>query len=306
MALPVVTTQVIPTGGAIALGISGAVSGAATLTRTASGVGVASGIYSGNAVSYYLDLGDGLPAPLDPTVFYQYAYTDVNGTTTTPWIQPSVSMVVQTEGFLQMFIRLIQATLNSVTLPTGITKPQVTNYMPLGGQISLPLIVVTEDLTQQAAVPIGQSVAIQPSSVAVGIGGIASGYTITGFAKRVFRVSVLVKDATSRDFFRDMILGMFESIYGPVLQPMGVDVTHRWQATVGQVANDKVAMGPGFYFAEVMLEFEGTMNVSIYPNYPLIETISTAVSGTSSSAPAGGVPAGSGIPVIDTITVTTV
>lgn len=297
MAAPILTPSVIPTGGAIALGISGAVSGVATLTRTASGVGVASGIYAGPACGFYLDLGDGLPQPLDPTLFYQYAYTDVTGTAITDWIKPSVSFVVQTEGFLQMFIRLIQATLNSVTLPAGIAKPQVTNAMPLGGTIPLPLIVVSEDLTQQATVPIGQSVPIQPSQAAVGIGGSASGYTVTGFANRTFRVSVLVKDATSRDFFRDMILGMFESIYGSVLQPLGVDVTHKWQATVGQVANDKVGMGPGFYYAEVMLEFEGTMNVSIYPSYGVIETIQTTVSGAA---------AGEGSQTIQAIDVITV
>lgn len=274
----IIKPVVIPTGGAIALNISGAVSGTATLERMASG-GTFATIYSGIAQSYYLDLGDGTPAPLDQNTLYQYRYTDVNGPVTTGFIQPQVSLVVQMEPILQIMIRLIQATLNSVTLPPGITKPQVTNAMPLGGQIPLPMIVVTEDMTQQAEVPIGQSVPIVPSDSAFTYGGAASGYVITGFAMRIFRVSVLVKDASSRDFFRDMILGMFESIYGPVLQPLGLDVTHRWQASTGQVANDKTGMGPGFYFAEIMLQFSGTLNVSIYPPTGIISTITTTISG---------------------------
>lgn len=294
---PRITTQVVPTGGAIALNIVGAVSGVATLMRTASGEAAVS-LYTGTVCGYYLDIGDKLPSPLKATTPYQYAYTDATGTTTTDWITPNAYMVIQNDPLLQVMIRLIQAACDNVVLPTGVSRPQVSNAMPMGGQIPLPLVVVSEDLIQQAAVPIGQSVPHQPSTMAIGIGGIASGYTIIGQATRTYRVSVLAKDVITRDFFRDLILGMFNSIYGPVLQPMGVDVTHRWQATTGQIVDPKMGIVPGFYYSELMLTAEGTLNVSIYPQYGTIETVQTTVSGASAGS--GGNPA---VPPVDIITV---
>jgi hypothetical protein len=139
------------------------------------------------------------------------------------------------------------------------------------------MVVVNEDLTQQAAVPIGQSVPIQPPQSAILFGATASGYTITGFANRIFRISILADNVITRDFFKMAFIGMFEAVYGPVLQPLGLDITHKWQVSTGQVANDKQAMGPGFYYAEAILQFEGTLNVGIYPPTGLIETIQTTV-----------------------------
>jgi hypothetical protein len=276
MAAPRVTPSLIPTGGAIALSVSGAASGTAILSRAVSGQAF-SQIYSGQPVSYYLDIGDGLPGPLNPASLYQYQYQDENGTTTTPFIQPAVELKVSVEPLLEIMIRLTQATINSLTLPSGVKKPQVTNAMPMGGQIPLPLVVINEDLTQQAAVPIGQSVPMQPPQAAILAGSASSGYTITGFANRIFRLSVLADNVLTRDFFKMAFIGMFEAIYGPVLQPLGLDVTHKWQVSTGQVANDKTGMGPGFYFSEAILQFEGTLNVGIYPPTGLIETIQTTV-----------------------------
>ena len=279
MAVPEITVVPIPTGGAISLAISGAVSGAVLLERAVSGVGTFTTIYSGVATQYYLDIGDGLPAPLDANLFYQYRYTDPGGSTTTDFYQPVSLLAVEPEPISQVLIRLIQGTLNSTPLPPGVKNAQVTQAMPLGGAIPMPLVVVNLDLFQQANVPIGQSTNVFAAILSAASGVPVSGYTTLGFAKRLFRVSVLATDAITRDFYRDLLVGFFEAIYASVLQPIGVDVTHRWQASSGQVAHDKTTNVPGFYFADVTFEFEGILNVVLNLTHPLIQTITTQTSG---------------------------
>lgn len=268
MASPSVYTSIVPTGGAVALEIYGAVSGVATLSRAVSG-STFTQIYSGVPLTsgFYLDTGDGLPGPLDPSLYYQYQYTDDSGTTTTEFIQPAISLAVQQEPITAILIRLLQAGLSALTLPNGIKPAQVTNAMPLGGSIPMPLVVINLDLAQQGAVPIGQSNPPPEWNTSTTI--------ITGFTKRIYRVSVIAQDASTRDFYRDNLIGIFQALYKTVLQPLGIDVTHRWQAASGQIANDKIAMSPGFYYADIMMEFEGTLDVIISPQngYGLIARI---------------------------------
>lgn len=277
--VPQIVAAPVPTGGAITLAISGAPSGSFTLTRSVSGVSGSTVLASGSApIPLFIDIGDGLPAPLSPTAYYQYAYSDVSGSTTTDFIQPAAFFTVEQEPLTTLLVRLIQGAFNSLALPAGIKRPQVTNAMPLGGAIPLPLVVVNLDIGQQAATPIGQSLAAAAGlSSSSGVGA----SLITGFIRRVYRVSVLASDATTRDFYRDTLIGIFEALYAPVFLPLGLDVVHRWQFSSGQVAQDKQAMMPGFYFADVMLEFEGTFNVLISPTFGRIATITTTVSGAS-------------------------
>ena len=279
MAAPQLTVVPIPTGGAISLLVSGAVSGAVLLERAVSGVGTFSTIYSGVATQYYLDVGDGLPAPLDANSAYCYRYTDPNGSTTTDFYQPLSLLAVEPEPMLQIFIRLIQGTLNATPLPPGVKNAQVTNSMPLGGAIPMPLVVVNPDLISQANVPIGQSTNVFAAILSAAAGVPASGFATVGFARRLFRVSVLATDVVTRDFYRDLLIGFFEAIYATVLQPIGIDVTHKWQASSGAVAHDKTTNVPGFYFADVTMEFEGLLNIILNLNYPLINTITTQTSG---------------------------
>lgn len=278
MTAPTVTAKAIPTGGAITLTISGAVSGAFTLSRAVSGTAGFIPIASGQApMPFFIDAGDGLPAPLQASAYYQYQYTDVSGTQTTGFIQPASSITIYPDPVQALLIRLIQGAINSMVFPNGVKKAQVTNAMPLGGNIPMPLVVVNLELGQQSAVPIGQSLAANAGSA-------LNQQLITGFARRVFRVSVLAPNQDTSDFYRDAIVGVFEALYAPVLLPLGLDVTHRWQFNSGQVADDRQAKMPGFYFAEVMLEFEGTLNVLLTTNYGLIETLSVGVSGSSGDA----------------------
>ena len=132
---PNITAYGLPTGGAVSLDIEGAVSGQATLSRMASGASSFTQIYSGAAIPFFLDVGDGLPAPLDAATAYQYQYTDSTGTATSFYVTPANIVQVQPEPITLLMVRLIQGYLNSMILPGGIKKAEVTHAMPLGGQI---------------------------------------------------------------------------------------------------------------------------------------------------------------------------
>jgi hypothetical protein len=292
--MPKIVPSPVPSGGAIALAISGAVSGLATLSRMASGSSLVQ-IYSGAALSYFLDIGDGTPAPLASGTPYQYQYTDVDGTATTNFIVPSSIVVENFDPLTEIFIRLIQGGISSLTLPSGVKTAQVTQAMPLGGSIPMPLVVVNMDLADQDKIPIGQSTTAL-NSLLTGVGVPAAGYITTGFAKRTYRISVLSVNAPERNFYRDTVVGIFLSIMGTVLQPLGLDVTHKWMVSSGQVAADRQAMMPGFYFAEILLDFTGTFNVVSNPGYQTILGIDGYVSGMVGDPP-------STPPSIDTITV---
>lgn len=279
---PSVTAYAIPTGGVIALNISGSVSGTATLSRSVSGVSGSILLFSGSPPpSFYIDIGDQLPAPLASGSVYQYSYSDPSGSGVSNYVQPLSTLTLQQEPITQILIRILQGAIENFTpLPAGIKLAQVTHAMPLGGSIPLPLIVLNLDLFQQSSVPVGQSVA--PLAAMLTGGGTGSGFTMTGFAKRTYRISILSSNAPERDFYRDNLIGALQTIYGSVLQPLGLDVTHKWMVSSGQVSNDRQGKMPGFYFAEIMLEFEGTLNVVINPSYGLIETIQTTISGSVS------------------------
>jgi hypothetical protein len=288
---PEITAYGIQTGGVIAMSISGAVSGAATLERAVSGQAFST-IYSGAPISFYIDIGDGLPSPLSSGSAYVYRYTDATGSGLSSYITPSSVLVQQQEPLTQILIRLLQGAFANLTPPAGVRPVQVMQQMPLGGNIPMPFMVINLDLIQQSAVPIGQSVA--PLSALVTGGGTGSGYTLTGFAKRTFRISVLSDNGIERDFYRDNLIGVLEAIYAPILQPLGLDVSHKWMASSGQIAKDIQGKAPGFYFADVLLDFEGTLNVVVTPVYGTIAQITTTVSGTSQAT---------STPVVDTITV---
>jgi hypothetical protein len=260
-----IKSLLVPTGGAISFSIVS--SGTTTFSRAVSGVGGLGSftqLYSGGPIQTYVDTGDMLPAPLDPTQLYVYQMVDANGTLTTPPIQPYVALNLQQEPLLALLIRLLQAGVTNLITPTGVQPCQVLQAMPLVGFPPMPFMVVNMDLMQQAEIPIGQS------AEAVDMNG---NWTMTGFARRVFRISVLAQNTTDRDFYRDASIGIFESIIKSVLTPLGLDVRHRYQAAAGQVANDNMGQSPGFYYADVMCTFEGTFNILITPQYGLMNTI---------------------------------
>jgi hypothetical protein len=284
--MPRISGTVVPTGGAITLSIDTAPSGTVTLERAvsgSSGLGAFTILYSADVTDplrLYLDTGDGLPEPLDPTQLYVYQLTDVDGTVQTPAIQPVAALTLLPSPLTEILIRLLQAGINSmVPNPAGVRRAKVLSSMPLGGLPPMPFVTVNLDLEQQDQIPIGQDVANYNAK---------NEWVMTGFAKRIWRVSVLADSVVERDFYKNAVIGIFNAVLPSTFAQIGLDVTHRYQASTGQVSNEPAQNLPGFWFAEIMIELTGTMNLIITGSYGVISTITMAatVCGAPSGVPA--------------------
>lgn len=276
--MPAISGTVIPTGGAVQLTLTTAPSGSISLQRAVSGIGGLgpfTTLYSGAPFSPYsqlstpyIDVGDQLPAPLNPSTLYVYQLTDVNGSVQTPPIQPAVELNIQQEPITQILIRLLQAGINSLAPQPFNTQPgkvpQVLYDMPLVGFPAMPFVTVNLELGQQREIPIGQNV---PKTDSEG------NWVITGFARWIYRVTILGNSSVERDFYRDAVLGIFQAILTNVFAVIGKDIRHSWQFSNGQVAAQKDQQIPGFYYSEIMLEFEGVFNTLITITYGVISTI---------------------------------
>ncbi len=284
--MPTLDPYVIPTGGVIGIRMVTAVSGQVLLSRAtsgASGLSAFTPIYSGAPLSankdtcFFLDNGEQLPGNVLPSsAFYVYKLDDADGSTTSEPLTPVASFNILRVDFTNILISLLQGAINAVQLPEGIGKCRVLQAMPITGLAPMPFIVVNPDLIQQAAVPIGQSVVgpgmdlSQPNSSNI--------IVQTEFANNVFRVSTFAINADERNFYRDFIISIFRANLGYVFQAAGADVTHKYQASSYQVTEGQLGMAPGFYAADIMVEFEGNANISITTQYGLISTINTATS----------------------------
>jgi len=261
---PTIDVQSTYTGGAII--ISAVSTGAYTLSRSVSG-GPFMQIGSGTDLAVFLDVGENLPGPLDPTLPYAYQLTDINGTVTSTPVTPASNVTLEIEPLMMVIQRLLQGAINGMvaagTLPPGIKAPdKVLLAMPIGGLPSFPIITINLDLLQQEEVPIGQSFLRTDS---------AGDYILHGFAKRIYTISVLCADAITRDFYREAIVRWWLLFAATVFNQIGQNITHRYQVASGQVAKDEKA--PGFYYADMMVQINGTLNAKVSPGFGLIETI---------------------------------
>lgn len=249
----------IPTGGASSLTIKD-VSGAMILARAvsgASGVGTFTPIYSGVATPAYIDVGDGMNAPLDPSTIYVYSITDLHGSSISNGVRPTSTLNPEIEPLTEMLIRLLQGAFNSSTPPSGMPALQVLQAMPLGGLPPMPFLTVNLDLIQQEEIPIGQGF---PKTAEDG------SQVITEQALYTWRISVLASSSGVRDYYRSVVTAVLKSIIFSVLMPIGLNVEDRYQITSGQVADANAGMDPGFYYAEALLTIKGTLNISITPD----------------------------------------
>jgi hypothetical protein len=269
-----ITPSVVPTGGAIILDfmLDSRLSAESpmTLSRAVSTDGVLSAftqLYTGNAVALFIDVGDGLPKPLGAGTAYVYEVTDASGSTVrTDPVLPTGAILIEPDGMTALLIRLLQAGVTNMTLLPGIAPANVSNAMPITGFPILPFVVVNLDLIQQENVPIGQNTE-QPDGNNV--------WTVASYAKRIWRVSVLARTAAERDFYRDGLIAIFQSLLGSVFSALGSNMSHRFQAASGQTSDEYQGKSPGFYFADIMMEVLGVFNTSIETSFGLIETIIT-------------------------------
>lgn len=271
-----ITPSVVPTGGAIILDFTLdseiTPKSPMTLSRAISTDGTLSAftqLYTGNALQLFIDVGDSLPKPLAPGTSYVYRVTDATGALEqTEPLLPTGSILIDPDGLTSLLIRLLQAGVSNMTLWPGIKLATVSNAMPITGFPTLPFVVVNLDLIQQENVPIGQNTE-QPDGSNI--------WTVASYAKRIWRVSVLSTTAAERDFYRDGLIAIFQSLLGSVFSALGSNMSHRFQAASGQTSDEYQGKSPGFYFADVMMEVLGVFNTTIQTSFGLIETITTAV-----------------------------
>lgn len=266
---PTVNLTVIPTGGAVRIdlpdyleqlnGVTDMVLSRAVSGST--GLGAFTMLYSGAVKPIWIDAGDALPEPLDMATSYVWRVADSTGTSQVGPLMPVSSVAPQPDDFTALFIRLMQATVNGLTLPVGWARPQVTTKMPQGGWAAMPFIVVNLDLFQQTDTGIGQGV-INPDKNNI--------WDIWIDAKRVWRVSILCQDAEERDFFRLALVAAFQTILPTVFAPIGMDVRHSIQASSGTDVSEAEGKAPGFYYCDIMMEVDGSFNVAIVTGYGVI------------------------------------
>ena len=288
MSGPPIVLNPLPVGGTALLAFYGADVGqftppsgitSMTLSRAVSGtmgLGAFVQLYAGPPMPFWVDVGDGSSTssqPLDTVSEYVWQATDANGVTQ---IGPAVlgnSIVTTPDAFTQLLIRLLQAALDNAPRPSGVTvqPAQVTTKMPSGGWPATPFVVINLDLFQQNDTAIGQDV-VAPTQDNM--------WTLPGWAKRVWRISVFSQNADERDFYRDTLLIAFRALKATLFSQIGQNIRHSWQASSGTTSDEWIGQGPGFYWADVMYDLEGVFDVVIATGFGLIEQIQVDITAT--------------------------
>lgn len=260
----------VPTGGAITLSISGDTNTSTVLARSSGGVsGVYQDIYAGVTTPIYIDAGDGQASTLSSGVTYCYRLTATAQQYFSQEVVLPNALNIKNQDLLPLMQKLLQGGINNLVVPNGVNKisnGKVLIAMPLQGAPPLPIVTINQDLIQQHFVPIGQ----QFENVNI----VSGEWTVTSYATRKFRITVMADNTTTRDFYRDAIIAIFQALLTTTFAPIGLDNSHRFQAFSAQVADDPTNRSPAFYYADIMVELDGTMNVGIYNTYGTIETIS--------------------------------
>jgi hypothetical protein len=270
---PALKYTVAPTGGVIVLEpASQSDFSSWTLTRflSVSGVNVSGavliqGVAGQSPTQVFVDIGEGTNLPLDPANLYVYQLTTAAGTVDTPALSPACSIQIEQDSVNQILFRALQSGISALRLPAGFKNgPRVMHAMPLSGAgvPALPAITFNETLLQQQDIPIGQDINTDWQS---------NEFQIATQSVRHFTVFVMAANVMEREYYKDAVIAIFSSILGPVLEKIGNNVNHRFQVSSSQIIDRNTE--PGFYFAEILLEFTGLYSVGIKTSYGIIEHI---------------------------------
>lgn len=274
MSDPSITTEILPTGGVVALSLSSADQvGPWVLTRSIVGSTLpAVTVYSGPPLSPkqspswpmdWIDAGDGTTLPLSPAASYTWTFTTAAGTVTTASVQPACMITVQPDQIEEIIVKMLQAGIESLRVPEGFqNKPKIFHAMPLTGQPALPLISINESLIQQEHIGIGDSTNPDVQNNA---------YNVSAIVSRRFSITVMCTSVEERKFYRDSIISIFRVMAGPALSKLGTNVTHRFQAANSQVVSRD--QSPGFFYSDIMIDLSGMFGVSVVTAFGTVAAI---------------------------------
>ena len=263
----------IPTGGAIMLNMDPYIQPAPGINNITISIATSSGsglsgftqIYSGAPIPRYLDVGDSLPQPLDGNTAYVYQVMDnLGGSVQTEPVTPSWAIENTPDQLTQILMRLLQGAINNMPLPQGIQKTQVMTTMPMNGYQAMPFIIASPELIQQTDVQLGDDYP-NPDQ--------GNNWTLWALVNRIWRVSVMSVTPEERDFYRDQLLAAFRVFKATAFGPLGIEVTHKFQAASYTSAEEHEGHIPGFYGADLMYELQGIFPVTVLTNYGVIKTV---------------------------------
>jgi hypothetical protein len=209
----------------------------------------------------FIDIGDGVNAPLDSSQLYAYKFTTSNGTLQTPALSPACSILLEPDHVSAILYRALQSGIAALTIPAGFTnRPEVTHAMPLAGDgiPRLPSITFNESLLQPQEFRIGEDVDYDDS---------ANEFQIGTQALRHYNIFVMASNVKEREYYKDAVIGIYSALL-PILNKIGNNISHRFQVSSTQMTGR--ANEPGFYVADILLEFTGLYTVGITTSYGVV------------------------------------
>ena len=229
--------------------------------QAVSGVQLVHGAAGASPTQVFIDIGEGVNAPLDSNSLYAYGFETSNGTIMTPALSPACSVVLEQDNVSAILYRALQSGIASLALPAGFnSKPQIIHAMPLAGDgvPVLPSIAFNETLLQPQSFRIGEDVD-EDSAV--------NEWQIAVQALRHYTIFIMATTVREREYYKDAVIGIFSSLL-PVLGKIGNNVSHRFQSTGSQLVGRQNE--PGYYFAEILLEFTGLYSIGITTSYGVV------------------------------------
>ncbi len=281
-----VSAFINPPGGTVTFQISGFASGAGsqmTIGRAVSGDAYTQ-IFSGLPQVVYIDPGEGLPVGLSTGSNYFWQFQDSAGLVTVGPIQPAPYLVFQDYWLTAALVRVIRNGVDNLILPNSTQRAEVFHDMPLAGFQALPAITISQVLFQQEAIGIGQQ-APHPLAKQNGM------WSIPAVVQNTWMITVFAKDVQTREYYRDAVIGIYESSLDSVFARAGQNISHSFQCHNYQWTDDLHGVSPGFYCCDIMFKQSGMFTIGVqYALAPIIGVLSVpSASGVMQSGLARGI-----------------